>query len=55
MRYRLTVRSPLLSGIGRNSVAFIAANSAAFTPITSASVPMLARVYAGRRTSARTA
>ena len=44
MRYRLTVRSPLFSGMGRNSVALIAANNAAFTPMTSASVPMLERV-----------
>ena len=38
---------PLFSGMGRNSVAFIAANSAAFTPMTSASVPMLEKGISG--------
>jgi len=44
IRYTFTVRSPLFNGIGRKSVALTAAKSAAFTPMTSASVPMLAAV-----------
>ena len=44
IKNRLTVRSPLLSGIGRKSVALMAAKRAAFTPMTSASVPMVAAV-----------
>jgi hypothetical protein len=44
MRWMSTVRSPLFNGTGRNNVVLTAANSAALTPMTSASVPVLAIV-----------